>query len=133
MNSDAQVPANSKAMTITGWILGGLPAALMIGTSPMAILKLPAAVEGMKQYGYPASAMTAIGLAELVSAVLYVIPKTSILGAIPLTGYLGGATATHVRAGEMSFFMPILMGVFYWGGLWFRNPDIRALIPIRRK
>lgn len=124
--------ANPRSMTITGWILGGLPALLMILTSPMAILQLPAAMEGMKQYGYPAGSMTPIGLVELLSAVLYLLPRTSVLGAILLTGYLGGATATHVRAGEPTFVIPIVFGIVYWGGLWFRSPAIRALIPLRR-
>ena len=133
MESSAQSPANPKAMTITGWIIGGLPALLMLLTSPMAILKLPQAVEGMNQYGYPEAAIVPLGIAEMLSALLYLIPQTSPLGAILLTGYLGGATATHVRAGEASFFVPILFGMLFWGGLWFRYPSLRALIPLRRK
>lgn len=105
---------------------------MMIATSPMAIMKLPAATEGMQKYGYPESSMVVLGIAELVSALLYVIPKTSILGAILLTGYLGGAVATHVRASEATYFIPILFGVLFWAGLWCRNPTLRALIPYKQ-
>ena len=70
-------------------------------------------------------------LALLAVAALYVVPRTSVLGAILLTAYLGGATATHVRIGE-PFFMPILLGVLVWGGLFLRDERLRALLPLRQ-
>lgn len=134
MESPSQLsPANPKWMTITGWLLGGLPAALLIAGSPVSILKMPMAMEGMKQYGYPEGAVTPIGISALVSAVLYLVPRTSMLGAILLTGYLGGAVATHVRAGEGSFVIAVVFGIFFWGGLWLRNPALRAQFPLRGK
>ena len=132
MEPNTQTPPNSKKMTIAGWIVGGLPATMMILSSPMAILKLPASIEGMAQVGYPEAAIVPIGIAELISAVLYMIPKTSVLGAILLTGYFGGAVATHVRVQDGLFFIPIIFGVIIWGGLWLRSASLRALLPIRR-
>ena len=133
MESEGSTSKNSKAMTIAGWVIGGLPALMMVATSPMAILKLPQAVEGMKTYGYPDSSMMPLGIAELISGILYLVPQTSVLGAILITGYLGGATATHVRAGEANFFVPIVMGVLFWAGLWLRFPTLRSILPIKKK
>ena len=88
-------------------------------------------MEGFVRLGYPESLTLGIGIVELACAVVYVIPQTSVLGAILLTGYLGGATATHVRIGE-PFFMPIVLGVLIWGGLFLREDRLRALLPLRR-
>jgi hypothetical protein len=71
-----------------------------------------------------------LGILELICAVIYVIPRTSMLGAILLTGYLGGAIATHVRVGEQ-FIMPAVLGVLIWGGLYLRDYRLRALLPLR--
>lgn len=79
----------------------------------------------------PASFALPIGLVELACTAIYVIPRTSVLGAILLTGYLGGATATHVRVGE-PFFALIVLGVLVWGGLFFRDPRLRELLPLRK-
>jgi Mn2+/Fe2+ NRAMP family transporter len=72
-----------------------------------------------------------IGILEIACTVIYVIPRTSVLGAILLTGYLGGATATHVRIGDPSFFGPVIFGVLVWLGLWLRDARLRALLPLR--
>ena len=82
-------------------------------------------------YGYPASAMMGILLAELACAVLYAIPQTAVFGAILLTGYLGGAIATHVRASE-NFAMALIVAVVAWAGLFLRDARLRALLPLRR-
>lgn len=73
----------------------------------------------------------ALGILEIVCTVTYAVPRTAMLGAILLTGYLGGATATHVRIGD-SFISPVILGVLVWGGLFLRDPRLRALIPLRR-
>jgi hypothetical protein len=88
--------------------------------------------EGLVKYGYPEGVGPAILVAELASALIYVIPQTAVLGAILMTGYLGGATATHVHAEEVEFMIPVAVGVLVWGGLFLRDPRIRALIPLRR-
>jgi hypothetical protein len=100
----------------------------------MALSHSAEAVKGFTvQYGYPESAMTLIGLACLVSTILYLIPRTAVLGAVLLTGYLGGAVATHVHANEVPMFLaPVLFGVVIWGGLFFRDARIRALLPFRK-
>jgi hypothetical protein len=91
-------------------------------------------VEATVMLGYPESTIVGMGIALLVSTVLYVIPRTAVLGAILLTGYLGGAVATHVRVGEGAFpvLFPVFFGVLIWGGLYLRDARLRALIPVRR-
>ncbi|NJN37230.1 MAG: DoxX family protein [Nitrospiraceae bacterium] len=71
-----------------------------------------------------------LGVLELVCVILYIIPRTAVLGAILLTGYLGGAILTHLRVGD-PFIGPVVFGVFIWGGLFLRDPRVRALIPVR--
>jgi hypothetical protein len=98
-------------------------------------MKIAPVVEAFEHLGYPVSLALGIGILELVCIVVYVIPRTSILGAILLTGYLGGAVATHVRIGSPLFshvFFPIYLGALVWGGLLLREERLRALIPFRR-
>lgn len=87
--------------------------------------------EGMTKYGYPASAAKPILIAEILCGLIYAIPQTATLGAVLLTGYLGGAVATHVHAGE-PFFFPIIFGVLVWLGLWLRDTRFRRLLPLRK-
>jgi len=100
---------------------------------PSAYMKLtsdPKVVEGMTKFGWPLGVVFNLGIVELTCVILYLIPRTSVLGAILLTGYLGGAIATHVRVGD-AFIVPIIIGVFVWGALWLRCARVRALIPIK--
>jgi hypothetical protein len=101
-----------------------------------AIMKLTASrqiLEGfVNTMGYPENTLVPIGLVELTVAVLYAVPRTAVLGAILVTGYLGGATATHVRISDV-FVMPVLVGVFAWAGLWIREERLRALLPLRKQ
>jgi len=93
-----------------------------------------AVVEAMNKLGYPPTLTVTIGLLLLVCVVVYIIPRTAVLGAILLTGYLGGAVATHTRVGDPLFshvLFPVYMGLFVWGGLYFRDERLRALIPLR--
>jgi hypothetical protein len=118
----------------TGVVLSALPSLLLLMASALALSHSADAVKGfVTQYGYPESAMTGIGLACLVSTILYTIPRTAVLGAILLTGYLGGAVATHVHANEGPMLLgPVLIGALVWGGLFFRDARIRALLPWRK-
>jgi hypothetical protein len=84
------------------------------------------------QLGYPEGALLGIAIAEVGSALLYAFPRTAVLGAILVTGYMGGAMATHVRIGE-PFFAQLGIGVLVWAGLWLRDARLRALVPIRGK
>jgi hypothetical protein len=81
--------------------------------------------------GYPAGMLPALAGLELLCTVVYLVPRTAALGAVLLTGYLGGAVATHVRVGE-AFVVPLLLGVFLWAGLYLRDERIRALLPLRK-
>lgn len=110
--------------------LSALPVLMLLLSAFMKLLKLPAAMEGLAHLGYPQYVALPIGIVEFViSTACYVIPRTSVVGAILLTGYLGGATASHVRVGE-PFHMSVLLGVFIWGGLYLREPRLRALVPL---
>ena len=130
MQSDTQTAPVSKKVLWAGYIISVLPILLLLFSGVMKLVKPASVVEGFVRLGYPESLALGIGVVELACAVVYVIPQTSVLGAILLTGYLGGATATHVRIGE-PFFMPIVLGVMIWGGLFLRDDRLRALLPLR--
>ncbi len=120
-----------KAMTWAGWILTTLVFGMLCFS---AVMKFMSPAEFKEQWvtklGYPEQLALAIGIVELVCAIIYVIPQTAILGAVLLTGYLGGAVATHVRI-EDDFFGPIIGGVLVWLAVFLRDPRVRALLPIR--
>jgi hypothetical protein len=102
----------------------------MLFDAGVKILKLPAAVEGTVRLGYPVNTIQPIGVIALVCALLYAIPRTSILGAILLTGYLGGATATQVRVQDAWFIFPAVLGILIWAGVYLRDERLRRLIPL---
>ena len=131
MLSDTQTDSVSKKMLWAGYIISALPVLMLIVSGAMKLVKSAPVVEGFVRFGYPVSLALGIGLVELACVAIYMIPKTSVFGAILLTGYLGGATATHLRIGDPSFVMPFVLGVMVWGGLFFRDPCVRALIPLR--
>ena len=120
----------SKKMYWAGWILSVLPVPLLLMSATMKFLQPASMAEGLEHLGWPLSVMFALGVVELTCTVLYVIPQTAVLGAILLTGYLGGAIATHVRIGD-SFIPPVILGVIVWLGLYLRDTRVRALIPLR--
>jgi hypothetical protein len=120
-----------KKMLWAGRIVSALPVLMLLFSGVMKLMKPASVVEGFAHLGYPEGLALGLGIAELTCAVVYVIPRTSILGAILLTGYLGGATATHLRIGE-PFFTPVILGMLVWGGLYLRDDRLRALIPLRR-
>lgn len=111
--------------------MSALPVLLLLFSGVMKLMKPASIVEGFARFGYPESLILGIGILELACTVVYIIPRTSILGAILLTGYLGGAIATQVRVGD-PFFMTIVLGVLVWGGLFLRDSWLRALIPLRK-
>ena len=121
----------SKKMLWIGRILSTLPVLMLLFSAVMKFAKPPAVTESMAKLGIPESLLLGLGLLELTCTILYIIPRTAVLGAILLTGYLGGAILTHLRVGE-NFIGPIVFGVFIWGGLFLRDPRVRALIPLRR-
>jgi hypothetical protein len=118
-----------------GRVLSALAVLFLLFDSIVKLLQLPVAMDGTTQLGYPGSVVFGIGLVELVCLVLYVIPQTSVFGAILFTGYLGGAIATHVRIASPLFthvLFPIYVALLIWGGLYARDERLRSLIPIRR-
>src|SRR4051794_39778213 len=116
----------SKGLLWTGRILSGLVVVFLLVDGVMKLFKPAAVVEATLQLGYPDSAIVGIGILLLVCTLLYVIPRTSVLGAVLLTGYLGGAVASQVRAGNGWFnvVFPVIFGAVLWGGLWVR--DVRV-------
>ena len=128
------VESSAKKRSIAGYALTGLVAAFLTFDTVMKLLQLAPAVQGTTELGYPAGTVMVIGAIELVCLVLYLIPPTSVLGALLLTGYLGGAIATHVRVGSplpTHTFFPIYVALMVWGGLYLRESRLRQLLPFR--
>jgi hypothetical protein len=128
---EAEVGVGRKALW-AGRVVSAFPI-LMMGLS--SVFKLAGGAQMMKDwamFGYPPSTLVPIGIVELSCALLYAIPRTSVLGAVLVTSYLGGAVATHVRVSQAVWFGPALLGVFAWLGLYLRDPRVRALMPLRR-
>lgn len=130
MSTDSQAVSASKVAFWSGWVLSVLPCLLFAFSGVMKLVKPPELSEGFTHLGWPENLALALGILELTCTVLYLIPQTAVLGAILLTGYMGGAIATHVRISE-GFFMHILIGVVLWLGLYLRDARVRALIPFR--
>ena len=120
----------SKAWLWTGWIITILPAVALIFSAAVKFVGPEGMLKEFDRLGYKSHHATPLGIVELVCTIIYLIPQTSVLGAILLTGYLGGATATHVRIGDQ-FISPIIMGVLIWLGLFLREPRLRAILPWR--
>jgi hypothetical protein len=115
----------------TGRVLTGLSAAFLLFDGGAKLAKVPAVVEGSVALGYPATAVFGIGVALLACTLLYLLPRTAILGAVLLTGYLGGAIATHVRVGNPLFthtLFPIYVAMMIWGGLYLRDRRVGGLM-----
>lgn len=131
MQSVTQTAPISKKALWTGRVLSTLPVLMLLMSAVMKLVKPAPVVEGFAKLGYPEGLALGLGILELVCTLVYVNPRTAILGAILLTGYLGGATATHVRVGD-PFLTPVVLGVLVWGGLYLRDERLRALLPLRR-
>lgn len=123
-----------KSMLWTGRILSGLPALFLLFDGAMKLVKPTVVVETTVKLGYPESVIIGLGIVLLACTLLYLIPRTSVLGAILLTGYLGGAIATHVRVSDswFSIFFPAIFGALLWGGLCLRDDRVRAIVPLRK-
>lgn len=128
--SKEQAPASRKALLWTGRVISALPSAMLLMSAAMKLSHAPQFVATFtSQLGYRESSLTSIGVLELACTALYVIPRTAFLGALLLTGYLGGAIATHVRIGE-PFATPLVLGVLVWLGLYLRESRLKALAPV---
>lgn len=114
-----------------GRVFTGVPALMLTASSVMKLAGVADVVKMLNgQLGAPVATIAPIGVLELLCVLLYVVPKTAVLGAVLLTGYLGGAVAIHVRAGEFSP-APLVLGVMVWAGLYFQDARVRALMPLR--
>jgi hypothetical protein len=131
---EGQTVSISKKRLWVGRIMSGVAVLFLLFDSATKLLRVEAAMKAAEQIGYPAATMPAIGLILLVCVVVYLIPRTAVLGAVLLTGYLGGAVATHVRVGDplMSHTLfPIYFAVLIWGGLYLRDWRVHSLIARR--
>lgn len=134
MQSTNQTTDISKKAIWAGRIISALPILFLLFDGTMKLIKPAPVVEGTVKLGYPESTIVPLGVVLLVCTVLYAIPQTSVLGAMLLTGYLGGAVATHVRVGDPLFthvLFPVYMGILIWLGLYLRDARLRALAPLR--
>jgi uncharacterized membrane protein YphA (DoxX/SURF4 family) len=130
MQTEVQFTQVSKKMFWAGRVVSAIPVLILVMSGIMKFVKPPALIDEMSQMGWDMNMATGLGILELVCTVLYLIPQTSVLGAILLTGYLGGATAAHVRVGDQ-FFVTVIFGILIWLGLYLREPRLRSLIPRR--
>ena len=133
MKADSK--AISKNRLWSARILSGLAVVFFVMDGGMKLFRPTFVVEATVKLGYPESTIVGIGLVLLASTLVYVIPRTSVLGAILLTGYLGGAVASNVRAGTPLFnvVFPIFFASLVWGGLWLRNRRLELLLPLTSK
>ena len=127
-------PVTGRTSVAIGWAMSGLLIAFMTFDTVIKLLDLQVVVDTMNQLGIPPSLDRTIGAIELISLVLYAIPRTSVLGAILFTAIFGGAITSHMRLGDPLFshtLFGVYLGLLAWGGLWFRDERIRALLPFR--
>lgn len=132
MNAISAAAPPSKAALWTGRVLSGFAALFMLFDASMKLVQSPMAVKGTTDLGYPASVVSALGVIQLVCLIVYLVPRTAVLGAILWVGYLGGAVATHVRVGNPLFshvLFPLYVAALFWVGLGLRDPRVRALFP----
>ena len=132
---DQTAPAPSRPQMWAGWTLTGLVALFLAMDAAMKLADLAPVRQASAQIGWPLALDQPIGVVELVGLGLFVVPRTAVLGAIVLTGLLGGAVAAHLRIASPLFshvLFGVYVGVMMWGGLWLRDERLRALIPIRR-
>jgi hypothetical protein len=120
---------------ITGRVLSGIAVAFLLFDGVAKLLQVQPVIDGTLQLGYPRGIIVPLGVILLTSVLTYVFPRTSVLGALLLTGYLGGAVATHARLEHPLFshtLFPIYVAVFIWGGLALRDSRLQAFLPLRR-
>jgi hypothetical protein len=137
MNAIAQPATAAKAVRWTGSIMSGLVILFLLFDAGIKLVPLEIVTQTSAQLGLPTSVAFArmLGVLTLIGVVLYAVPPTAVLGAILLTGYMGGAMATHLRIGSplvTHVLFGFYLGVLVWGGLYLRDPHLRRLIPFRR-
>lgn len=121
----------SKSKVLAGWALRTMVTLIIAGSGIAKIAHVPKMVDGLIHAGIPQEAILPIAILELSCLALYLIPRTAVLGTFLLTGYFGGATVTHIIAGE-SIIPPLMIGIWVWGGAYFRVLELQELLPLRR-
>lgn len=132
MPSVMQPGSGSKAMLWVGRITGGLAVLFLLFDAVVHLMKPAPVAAAFSQLGYPLDLSVRLGVLEIVCVALYVTPPTSVLGAILVTGYLGGAVASQLRVGHsfFEFVFPVILGLLFWGGLFFGDDRVRAIVPV---
>lgn len=123
----------SKGRLVTGWVLTGLAVAFLVFDFAIKLTMIPAVSQSMTQLGWPVELARPIGVLEAILLLIYLIPRTSVFGAVLWTGYLGGAIATHARLQNPLFshvLFPIYVATLLWGGLWLRSRRLQSLVPL---
>jgi hypothetical protein len=134
IDTNKVVNENSNKMLWVGYILSTIPVLFLLLDGIMKLFKPAVVVEGTVELGYSESVIIPLGIVLTACTVLYIVPRTAVLGAVLLTGYLGGAVATHVRVGASAFpvLFPVVVGLFIWGGLYLRDSRVSELLPLRK-
>jgi hypothetical protein len=133
MRSSTKHSQVSPKMLWTGRIISALAVLFLLFDGILKLVETPDVVDITVRLGYPENVIASLGTVLIASTIIYVIPRTTFLGAILLTGYLGGAVATHVRTSGplFSILFPFILGVLIWGGPYLRDKRLRAIIPLR--
>ena len=132
MDAATGTSRSSSGMVWTGRIVSALVVLFLLAVSAFGLIKHAELAPQMAKYGFAASLAIKVPLTCLICTLIYAFPRTAVLGAILLTGYFGGATLTHIRAGE-PFFAPVVVAVLAWGGIFLRDERLRALVPFRHQ
>ena len=135
INANATVTKNSNKTLWAGYVVTAIPVLFLLMDGIMKLFKPAVVVNATLELGYSESVIVPLGIVLTACTVLYIIPRTAVLGAILLTGYLGGAVATHVRVGAGAFngLFPVIVGLFVWGGLYLRDTRLVEILPLRSK
>src|SRR5262249_29490249 len=131
MQPEDEIGVTSKTKLWAGRLITALTVAFLLFDTMVKVLNLPVAVEGTVRLGYPPRLVVYLGIVELICLAVYLYPRTPVLGASLLTGYLGGGTATQVRVGDPWFIFPVVVGVLVWAGLFLRSVRLRSLLPLQ--
>jgi hypothetical protein len=123
-------PLRTRKAVIAGWCLNGFVSLFLVFDLAMKIFSMQQAVDATTQLGYKASMLPPLGIVQVALLILLLIPRTALIGAVLWTGYLGGAVATHVRAGSPAFetMFPTLVAAMIWGGLWLRDTRVSSML-----
>ena len=119
-------------MTWTGRVMSTLVSFAVASSGFMKLQGGDEILKNFEKFGYPSSLLSTLGIVEIACVLIYAIPQTAVLGAVLMTGYFGGAVATHVRISDPSFAGALVLGIVVWGGLFFRDARVRALLPFRK-